>query len=137
MEVQNDQFHLLSVADLVQAKKTQREKDWPMISALVEAHFRQFHREPNPDRIAFWLRETRIPERLLWLVAQFAEKARELHQVRPLLSLSTSGELDVLRMALDAEVRAEQEKDRAYWEPLRRELEQYRRTERDRRGNVL
>jgi hypothetical protein len=30
---------LLSLADLVQAKKTQRDKDWPMIRRLVEAHF--------------------------------------------------------------------------------------------------
>lgn len=131
------EFNLLSVADLVQAKKTQREKDWPMISALVEAHFRQFQSEPNRDRITFWLRETRIPERISGLVARFPEKARELHPIRPLLSLATSGELDGLRIALDAEVRAEQEKDRVYWEPLRRELEQYRRAERNRPGNVL
>jgi hypothetical protein len=32
---------LLSLPDLVQAKKTQRDKDWPMIRQLVEAHFFQ------------------------------------------------------------------------------------------------
>ena len=32
-------FELLSVEDLVQAKKTQREKDWPIIDALVEGHY--------------------------------------------------------------------------------------------------
>jgi hypothetical protein len=32
--------------------------------------------------------------------------------------------------ALDAEVRAEQAKDRAYWEPLRSELERYRHEQR-------
>jgi hypothetical protein len=33
--------------------------------------------------------------------------------------------------ALDAEVRAEQEKDRAYWVPLKHELEAFRRAERE------
>jgi hypothetical protein len=32
-------FDLLSLPDLVQAKKTQRDKDWPMIRRLVEADF--------------------------------------------------------------------------------------------------
>ena len=30
----------------------------------------------------------------------------------------------------DAEIRAEQEKDRRYWEPLKREMEEFRRAER-------
>ena len=38
--------------------------------------------------------------------------------------------LETLRTALDAEVRAEQARDRAYWEPLRRELEAFRHAER-------
>ena len=36
-----------------------------------------------------------------------------------------------LREALDAEVRAEQEIDRKYWEPLKREMEAFRRAERE------
>jgi hypothetical protein len=49
---------------------------------------------------------------------------------RPLLSLAITPDLPSLREALDAEVRAEQEKDRIYWEPLKREMEQFRRAER-------
>ena len=30
-----NQYDLLSLADLVQAKKTQRDKDWPMIARLL------------------------------------------------------------------------------------------------------
>jgi hypothetical protein len=63
---------LLAVEDLVQAKKTQRDRDWPVIAA----------------------------------------------------------EMDSLREALDVETRAEQAKDRAYWAPLKAELEDFRRTER-------
>jgi hypothetical protein len=36
-----------------------------------------------------------------------------------------------LREALDAEARAEQAKDRAYWAPLKAELEAFRRAERE------
>jgi hypothetical protein len=52
-------------------------------------------------------------------------------EARPLISLAAKGVHDELRAALDAEVRAEQAKDRASWEPLRRELEQFRRDRRE------
>ncbi len=38
---------LLSLPDLVQAKKTQRDKDWPMIRRLVEAHYFQNSNRPQ------------------------------------------------------------------------------------------
>ena len=44
--------------------------------------------------------------------------------------LAERGNYDRLRAALDAEVRAEKAQDRAYWEPLRREIEAFRREER-------
>jgi hypothetical protein len=46
-----------------------------------------------------------------------------------LLAHATSGDFAALRSALDAEARVEQDKDRAYWEPLKRELESFRRAE--------
>ena len=58
---------LLSLPDLVQAKKTQRDKDWPMIRRLVEAHYFQNRAKPNPAQIRFWLQELRTPEILLEL----------------------------------------------------------------------
>ncbi|MBI2928412.1 MAG: hypothetical protein HYY24_22310 [Verrucomicrobia bacterium] len=122
-------FELLAVEDLVQAKKTQREKDWPVISALVEGHFRKFQREPTSARVHFWLRESRTPERLCQLVSGFPSEAQVVLRDRPLLAQAFQGDLETLRAALDAEVRAEQAKDRAYWEPLRRELETFRREE--------
>lgn len=45
---------------------------------------------------------------------------------RPLLSIAEAGDHDALAAALDAEARAEMAKDRAYWEPLKRELEAMR-----------
>jgi hypothetical protein len=131
-EENGDAFELLSIEDLVQAKKTQREKDWPMIDALVEGHYRALGGEPAPARVAFWLAESRTPERLIGLARRFPSEARAQSSLRPLLSLALSGESEPLREALDAEVRAEQAKDRAYWAPLRAELEAFRREERER-----
>ncbi len=121
---------LLSVEDLVNAKKTQRDKDWPMIGALVEGHYKAASREPNAERIRFWLLESRAPERLAELVQRFPAETQQLLSRRPLLALAVTGDLPRLREALDAEVRAEQDKDRAYWEPLKREMEAFRRAER-------
>src|SRR3954452_12654152 len=42
---------LLSLSDLVQAKKTQRDKDWPMLRRLVEAHYFQNQPKPEPAQI--------------------------------------------------------------------------------------
>ena len=124
-------YDLLAVEDLVHAKKTQRDKDWPIISALVEGHYHALHDHPTPERITFWLREARTPERLRDLAVNFPAEVRAWQSARPLLTHAITGNLDALRAALDAEVRIEQAKDRAYWEPLRREMEQFRREERE------
>ena len=124
------EFHLLSVPDLVEAKKTQRNKDWPVIELLVAIHHRENSAAPSAEHIAFWLRDARTPELLTELATRFPEQTRALLPTRPLLANALRGEFDALRAALDAEVRAEQAKDRAYWEPLRRELEAFRREER-------
>lgn len=126
------QFHLLSVPDLVTAKKTQRTKDWPVIELLVSIHHRENAANPRADLVDFWLRESRTAELVLELIDQFPKEAAALESQRPMLAIARSGNLDELRAALDAEVRAEQAKDRAYWEPLRKELEQFRLAERQR-----
>jgi hypothetical protein len=124
------EFHLLSVPDLVQAKKTQRSKDWPVIELLVTIHYRENGGQPTPDWIRFWLVEARTPELLVELASHFPAETRAQAALRPLLAHAITGDLAALRPALDAEVRAEQDKDRAYWEPLRRELEVFRFAER-------
>lgn len=125
------EVHLLSVPDLVHAKKTQRAKDWPMIDALVEGHYLALGAAPTPAQILFWLAESRTPERLLDLTARFPAQTAGVLASRPLLALALAGNLPDLRTALDAEVRAEQDKDRLYWEPLKREMETFRRAERE------
>jgi hypothetical protein len=115
----------------VNAKKTQRDKDWPMIGALVEGHYLAMGERPTPERIQFWLAESRTPERLIELTARFPAEAAALAASRPLLALARDESLPELRAALDAEARAEQDKDRKYWEPLKREMEAFRRAERE------
>ena len=130
-------FNLLSVPDLVAAKKTQRSKDWPVIELLVAIHYRENGSTPRPEWIEFWLREARAPELLVELAGRFPAEAHALAPRRPLLNHAMAGDLAALRPALDAEVRAEQDKDRAYWEPLKRELEVLRLAEaRERRGST-
>jgi hypothetical protein len=126
------EYHLLCIPDLVQAKKTQRSKDWPVIELLVTIHYREHASDATDDRVDFWLREARTPELLVELCQRFPTQAAELAPHRPLIRLAREQSLDDLRTALDAEVRAEQALDRDYWEPLRRELEQFRREHRDR-----
>jgi hypothetical protein len=118
------------IPDLVDAKKTQRMKDWPMIELLVAIHYRENGKTPRPDWIDFWLREARSPELLREVVERFPNEARSLAEKRLLLKLAFSNDSERLREELDAEVRVEQAKDRAYWAPLKAELEAFRRVER-------
>ena len=60
------------------------------------------------------------------LARRFTAECRSLTPARPLLEHALSGDTAALIPALDAEMRAEQAVDRAYWEPVRRELEAMR-----------
>ena len=128
----NTEYHLLCIPDLVQAKKTQRSRDWPVIELLVTIHHRENAASPTAAHVDFWLREARTPELLVELCRRIPGPAREACHDRPLIQHAFDDASDALRTALDAEVRAVQSQDRDYWEPLRRELEQFRREHRDR-----
>lgn len=122
-----EEFDLLCVPDLVAAKKTQPSKDWPVIELLVGIHYEENKEEPTPDFIRFWLLEARSPDQLVQLAARFPAEAAELAVRRPLLEVAAAGDLRQLRAALAEEMAAEQESDRIYWEPLKKELEAWRR----------
>jgi hypothetical protein len=121
-----ERVDLLSLPDLVQAKKTQRDKDWPMIRRLVEAHYFENQKHPTPPQIRFWFQELRTSELLLELAKRHPATCRRLTSKRPLLSQVISGESINLEQALLAEETAERQRDREYWLPLRRELEALR-----------
>jgi len=117
---------LLAIEDLVQAKKTQRNKDWPMIQRLVEQSYFRQPAEPSASTIDFWLRELRSPELLLEAAAGHAGRANALADQRPALGTAVRGDIEQVRDLLDAEEREERRKDREYWAPLKKELEQLR-----------
>lgn len=119
---------LLSVQDLVNAKKTQRDKDWPMIRRLVEAHYDQFRNEATPERVQFWLSEMRTPELLVYLAQKHSAEAAEVAKVRGVVSSAIKGVPGEVLAALESEERAEREADREYWAPLKAELGEMRRT---------
>jgi hypothetical protein len=120
-------IEMISLPDLVLAKKTQRDKDWPMIRRLVESHFVRHRDSPEPRRVDFWLRECRTPAILFEIAERFAEQTASALSARPLLARAAERDESGLREALAAEEAAEREADRRYWLPLRRELEELRR----------
>jgi hypothetical protein len=121
-----NEFNLLSVPDLVQSKKTGRNRDWPVIELLVNIHIHENLAAPQPDWVRFWLMECRTPVQLVALAGRFKAQCEARREARPLLALALAGDEPALIPALDAEMRAEQALDRKYWEPVRRELEAMR-----------
>jgi hypothetical protein len=120
-------IELISLADLVAAKKTQRDKDWPMIRRLVEAHFSSHEHSATVEQIEFWLRESRTPAILLQLAAENSRTVETLKLIRPLLQHALAGDADQIAVALAEEEMQERVADREYWKPLRQELEELRR----------
>ena len=120
---------LMSLPDLVTAKKTQRDKDWPMIRRLVDVNYLTHREEPTPERLIFWLKELRSPELLVEAAESHPATCEQLRGERPLLTLATLRDLESgeLVQALRDEEEAERRRDAEYWRPLRAELERLRR----------
>jgi len=126
---------LLALPDLVLAKKTQRARDWPMLQRLVEARYLKHRAEPEPAHTEFWARELRTPEFLIEPASRQEPVVRRLAEARPLLKLALAADQQGLELALIEEERIERERDRAYWLPLKAELEQLRREAARRSGD--
>jgi len=121
-------YELLALPDLVKAKKTQRDKDWPMIRRLIEADHVACGLHPTDAQLCFWFKEARTPSLLKELATRHPELARALLPERRevLDAVLKSGQTDI-EEALALEERRERLADRAYWEPLKKELEILRR----------
>ncbi len=118
---------VLGLGDLVQAKKTQRDKDWPMIRRLIEVDYHNRARRPSQTQIAFWFRESRTASLLLELCQKYPSMAHSLEKSRRAVHWALRDNLARVEAALAAEEKALRAKDRAYWQPLREELSQWRR----------
>ena len=119
---------LLSLPDLTQAKKTQRDKDWPMLRRLVEAHYFLHRARAGTASLKFWLLELRTPQLLMEVAQTHPSLARRLAAKRPLLRHAASGQSAQLESALSGEEKKIRAEDKAYWSPLLRELERLRHT---------
>jgi hypothetical protein len=126
MDLPTGSVEVLGLPDLIQAKKTQRDKDWPMIRRLVEAHFEQRQTAPTDEQVRFWLREARTPSILESLARQHPALLAEVASLRPMLGRIAGATLDAIDQELQAEEKLEREADRRYWGPLKKELEQLR-----------
>ena len=117
---------LLSLPDLVQAKKTQRDKDWPMIRRLVEAHYFENQGEARPAQIRFWFKNS-ARRSLLSGSRAVSYAPRPTSRRQPAIATSgRSRQLAQLEAASAAEEHSLRAHDKAYWLPLRQELERLR-----------
>ena len=117
---------LLALPDLVIAKKTQRDKDWPMIRRLVEANYLAHQADPNSDQILFWMSECRTPELLREVVRRFPDTLALLTAGRAWLANLGDVTDAEIENVLANEEKQERMADKQYWQPLRAELERLR-----------
>lgn len=127
---QGGTVNLMALSDLVQAKKTQRDKDWPMIQRLLEVDYLSSREQPTPDRIGFWLKELRTPELLIEAAQRFSSELELKQGERPLLEIAKNGSFEELERALMDEMLKEKARDREYWAPLKVRLGELRRSAR-------
>jgi len=119
---------VIGLKDLVQCKKTQRDKDWLMLKRLVENDIIiNKDKCPSDDKIRWWLFESRIPETLIKLTEKYPKIVKNCISDRPSLISAIKKDLQKLNVQLQEEERVEREKDIEYWTPLKKELELLRR----------
>ena len=119
---------LMSLTDLVKAKKTQRDKDWPMIRRLVEAHYFEHRHGSVCKQVNFWLNELRTAELLAEVAAAHPRAAARIAGRRKAVKAARGGDIKAAEDALLAEELAERRADREYWRPLVEELQRLRRS---------
>jgi hypothetical protein len=126
LSIDDGKIELMSLPDLVQAKKTQRDKDWPMLRRLIEVNYFAHRKNPSREQIRFWFLELRTPDLLIELAEAQGRIPAHLRRKRPLLELAVMVSKSSLADALLAEEEKEREADRQYWAPLKKELERLR-----------
>jgi hypothetical protein len=123
-------INLLALPDLVQAKKTQRDKDWPMVRRLIEADYNAYRGKPATAQITFWFREARTPWILQELCKTYPRQAARMARERAAVAFALKNNLRQLARSLRREEDAVRAADREYWKPLRAELARWWREQR-------
>jgi len=117
---------VIGLEDLVQSKKTQRDKDWLMLKRLVEGDIILNKNNPPDERVRWWFLESRNPDTLVRLAKEYSEIIKECVTRRPLLSSAVNVDMQKLNSQLHEEELIERQKDIEYWGSLRKELETLR-----------
>ena len=116
---------VLSLRDLVQSKKTQRDRDWGHLRRLVEVDYLTRRQEAEREDVVWWLEEMRTPQYLIELATAHPGAAAQIAS-RPWLAEAVDQGQEAVGQRLQEEERRIRAEDRAYWQPLRQELEQMR-----------
>ena len=130
IEIGGETVDLLGLEDLIAAKKTQRDKDWPMIRRLVEVHYFEHGQTPSEPSIRFWLRELRTSDLLSEVSLRWPEQAGEAAALRPAVAAAIHDDPKRVTELLEDEERRERNLDAEYWKPLKLQLEEFRRSRR-------
>ena len=117
---------VIGIKDLVQCKKTQRDKDWLMMGRLVENDILLADFKAAPKIVVWWLSESRNTGALARLAGMYPKLARVVAAKRPLLKCALSGDLIKTQKLLLSEEWLERANDKRYWDPLKKELETMR-----------
>jgi len=118
---------IIGLRDLVQSKKTQRDKDWLMLKRLVENDIILNKHNSSNDHVRWWLQECRNAGTLIELAKKYPRLAKDCSSERSLLSSVIIPDTEKLALQLHNEEMLERQKDIEYWKPLKRELEALRR----------
>jgi hypothetical protein len=122
----NGIIDVISLQDLVQSKKTQRDKDWLMLKRLVGNDIVLTKTGQKSEQIKWWLRECRNTELLIELSGKYRKETKAVSVDRPLLSFALRSNKQKLSLELQKEEKSERQKDMEYWNPLKKELEALR-----------
>ncbi len=118
---------VIGLYDLIQSKKTQRDKDWLMLKRLVDNDIILNRKNPKYEQIKRWFFECRDVNILIDLARKYPIIVKECVVNRPLLIEALNADIERLNLQLNQEEQSERRKDIEYWTPLRKELEELRR----------
>ena len=121
-----NKINIIGLRDLVQSKKTQRDKDWLMLTKLIENDIILNKNNPSKNQVTWWLCESRKAKGLIELAEKYPKIVTECTAKRPLLSSAVNKDIETLELELHQEELTERQKDIDYWTPLKKELETLR-----------
>jgi hypothetical protein len=126
VDIEGELVYVVALEDLIRIKQTQTTEDWSTIRLLMERSWFTLAEPPPPSEIDFLLRELRTPELLIDAVVRFPSAAQEIAPHRVDVQAALNGDIEQVSLALRIEQDEAMRRDRLWWEPLKRELEQFR-----------